>query len=257
MTERLKGWAYVAKPDPKSKALFKTRLDEMRSELETLYENRANHKGRLTYHDLEIMIDKVIRQCRINTENVVKDEIFLAFNQKIFEFGEEQTLEFDDYYNFLVEWFQNEDLSLLTFKETAKLESPKKGLTPTEILKNELKTSIQVYERMMKIAPDESDLTKVILETLNKQLAKCQKDVQDINNLLKTDRKNIEHELEGIHYLYTFYANQHSKVGHDPTFEQMQGDTQAMDSGSFLRFCQDFLLAGQQNRCDYRVITKS
>jgi len=61
----------------------------MRSELETLYENRANHKGRLTYHDLEIMIDKVIRQCRINTENVVKDEIFLAFNQKIFEFGEE------------------------------------------------------------------------------------------------------------------------------------------------------------------------
>ena len=62
----------------------------------------------------------------------------------------------------------------------------------------------------------------------------------------KTDRKNIEHELEGIHYLYTFYANQHSKVGHDPTFGQMQGDTQAIDNGSFLRFCRDFLLAGSR-----------
>ena len=61
----------------------------MRSELEELDENRANHKGRLNYHDLEIMIDKVFRQCRINTENVVKDEIFLAFHQKIFELGEE------------------------------------------------------------------------------------------------------------------------------------------------------------------------
>jgi len=87
-TNRLKGWSFIAKPDPKSTALFKTRLDEIRPELEEFYESHQGKKGRLIYQDLEILIDKVMRQTRINTENMVKDEVFLAFWQQVSELHE-------------------------------------------------------------------------------------------------------------------------------------------------------------------------
>ena len=81
MTDRLKGWSFLTKPDPKSKHLFKSRLDEIRPDLEEFYRSRAGKGGRLIYHDLEVLIDKVIRNTRIDTENIVKDEIFFAFNE--------------------------------------------------------------------------------------------------------------------------------------------------------------------------------